>query len=127
MVLSKLFYFYSLGSCSHYDPETGRWVTKDPIGFAGGDTNLYSYSLQDPVNSVDPEGTDKISDKKLLDGAPGTLGGGGAGLGGAKNCPSVVGNRITGYTKHGINSAISRSDGGSMSPKAILRVSSEII
>ncbi len=39
-----------------YDPETGRWVTKDPIGFAGGDTNLYSYSLQDPVNLIDPSG-----------------------------------------------------------------------
>lgn len=31
-------------------------MTKDPIGFAGGDTNLYSYSLQDPVNFVDPSG-----------------------------------------------------------------------
>ncbi len=39
-----------------YDPETGRWVTKDPIGFAGGDTNLYSYSLQDPVNFIDSDG-----------------------------------------------------------------------
>lgn len=45
------------GRLRHYDPETGRWVTKDPIGFAGGDTNLYSYSLQDPVNFVDPKGT----------------------------------------------------------------------
>ena len=24
-----------------YDPETGRWTAKDPIGFSGGDTNRY--------------------------------------------------------------------------------------
>ncbi|MBK9610008.1 RHS repeat-associated core domain-containing protein [Candidatus Amarobacter glycogenicus] len=29
-----------------YDPQTGRWTAKDPIGFAGGDTNLYAYSGQ---------------------------------------------------------------------------------
>jgi RHS repeat-associated protein len=28
-----------------YDPETGRWTTKDPIRFAGGDANLYGYVL----------------------------------------------------------------------------------
>jgi RHS repeat-associated protein len=39
-----------------YDAETGKWTTKDPIGFAGGDTNLYGYVLGDPVNFVDPEG-----------------------------------------------------------------------
>jgi len=30
--------------------------TKDPILFAGGDTNLYGYVLGDPVNGIDPEG-----------------------------------------------------------------------
>ncbi len=39
-----------------YDPETGRWTAKDPIGFAGGDTDLYGYVLNDPVNLIDPEG-----------------------------------------------------------------------
>jgi RHS repeat-associated protein len=39
-----------------YDPETGRWMTRDPIGFAGGDTNLYAYVGGDPVNLVDPTG-----------------------------------------------------------------------
>jgi len=39
-----------------YDPETGRWTAKDPIGFAGGDTDLYGYCLNDPVNAVDPSG-----------------------------------------------------------------------
>jgi RHS repeat-associated protein len=39
-----------------YDADIGRWVAKDPIGFAGGDTNLYAYCLNDPVNCVDLDG-----------------------------------------------------------------------
>jgi RHS repeat-associated protein len=39
-----------------YDAQTGRWTAKDPILFAGGDTNLYGYVLSDPVNWVDPHG-----------------------------------------------------------------------
>jgi RHS repeat-associated protein len=39
-----------------YDPDIGRWTAKDPIFFAGGDTDLYGYVLSDPVNFVDPIG-----------------------------------------------------------------------
>lgn len=39
-----------------YDPLTGRWTTKDPLLFAGGDSNLYAYVLQDPINHIDPTG-----------------------------------------------------------------------
>ncbi|NJD69712.1 MAG: PKD domain-containing protein [candidate division NC10 bacterium] len=39
-----------------YDAGTGRWTAKDPIRFKGGDTNLYGYVLNDPVNFVDPNG-----------------------------------------------------------------------
>jgi len=39
-----------------YDPDTGRWTAKDPIFFAGGDTDLYGYVLNDPINLVDPWG-----------------------------------------------------------------------
>ena len=41
-----------------YDAEIGRWTAKDPIGFGGGDTNLYGYVLNDPVNWVDFAGLD---------------------------------------------------------------------
>jgi RHS repeat-associated protein len=39
-----------------YNPTLGRWTAKDPILFAGGDTNLYGYVLTEPVNSTDPSG-----------------------------------------------------------------------
>lgn len=39
-----------------YDAEVGRWTAKDPLGFAGGDTNLYAYAFGDPVNRLDPSG-----------------------------------------------------------------------
>jgi len=39
-----------------YDPETGRWTSKDPILFDGGDTNLYGYVANDPINGFDPTG-----------------------------------------------------------------------
>ena len=39
-----------------YDPELGRWTAKDPILFDGGQTNLYVYVGNDPVNRVDPSG-----------------------------------------------------------------------
>jgi RHS repeat-associated protein len=39
-----------------YDAETGRWTTKDPIRFQGGDPNLYGYALGDPINLLDTDG-----------------------------------------------------------------------
>jgi len=46
-------YYYRV---RYYDPETGRFISKDPIGFAGGDVNLYNYVLGDPINWGDPTG-----------------------------------------------------------------------
>jgi RHS repeat-associated protein len=39
-----------------YDATTGRWVSRDPLLFAGGGTDFYSYVGNDPVNAVDPTG-----------------------------------------------------------------------
>ncbi|RZB33972.1 MAG: hypothetical protein SRB2_03365 [Desulfobacteraceae bacterium Eth-SRB2] len=39
-----------------YDPDVGRWTAKDPIFFAGGDTDLYGYCLNNPINLIDPLG-----------------------------------------------------------------------
>ncbi len=42
-----------------YDPSTGRWTAKDPIGFGGGDVDLYGYVESDPVNWTDKDGLSK--------------------------------------------------------------------
>jgi RHS repeat-associated protein len=39
-----------------FSPTLGRWVSQDPIGFAGGDANLYRYVHNDPTNRTDPTG-----------------------------------------------------------------------
>jgi RHS repeat-associated protein len=39
-----------------YDPITGRWTAKDPLLFATGETGLYLYVGNDPVNRADPFG-----------------------------------------------------------------------
>jgi RHS repeat-associated protein len=43
-----------------YDPTTGRWTGPDPIGFAGGDADLYRFAGDDPVNNIDPSGLTPI-------------------------------------------------------------------
>ena len=40
----------------YYDPNVGRFISGDPIGFDGGDVNLMTYVGNNPVNGIDPEG-----------------------------------------------------------------------
>ncbi len=39
-----------------YDAEVGRWISEDPIGFAGGDANLYRFGQNNSLRYVDPTG-----------------------------------------------------------------------
>ncbi len=48
----KLYYYRA----RYYDAKVGRFTQKDPIGFMGGDVNLYSYVGQNPVRYIDPLG-----------------------------------------------------------------------
>mgnify|MGYP001598019735 FL=1 len=38
-----------------YDPQTGRFLSRDPMGEPGG-VSLYGYTYNDPVNNIDPYG-----------------------------------------------------------------------
>ena len=70
-----------------YNPETGRWLSKDPIGIAGG-LNQYTFVGNNPVNFIDPLGLKTYMDDIVnvvkngskdgdLINAEGTVGGGG--------------------------------------------------
>jgi RHS repeat-associated protein len=48
-----------------YDPQTGRFLTQDPIGLAGG-VNLYSYAGNNPINFDDPFGLCPFCDVATL-------------------------------------------------------------
>jgi len=41
----------------YYDPQTGRFLSEDPVGFEAG-ANFYAYVLGNPVNWTDPAGLD---------------------------------------------------------------------
>ena len=46
-----------------YNPVTGRWIEKEPLGFGGSD-NFYSYCDDDPINYVDVSGLEKKKKKE---------------------------------------------------------------
>ena len=71
-----------------YDPEVGHWTAKDPIGFAGGDTDLYGYCMNDPVNFADWPGLARWAN--VTRGAFAIVGGGvGIGLGALASASGV--------------------------------------
>jgi RHS repeat-associated protein len=71
-----------------YDPDVGRWTAKDPILFAGGDTDFYGYCLNDPVNCVDPTGLISPAGRRIL--RTGIIGAGvGAALGAYFGTPAL--------------------------------------
>ena len=43
----------------YYDPNSGRFLTRDPISYSGG-VNLYGYTRNNPVNFIDPLGLDVL-------------------------------------------------------------------
>ena len=43
------------------DTTKGRWISRDPIGFDGGDWNRYRFDRNNPVNASDPTGLWDIS------------------------------------------------------------------
>jgi RHS repeat-associated protein len=51
-------YFYR---ARYYDPTLQRFISEDPIGFGGGQANLYAYVGNSPLNMIDPTGREGVS------------------------------------------------------------------
>lgn len=49
-----------------YDPNSGRWISEDPIGFAAGDANLYRYMGNRVTSLTDPSGRNPYVDNSEL-------------------------------------------------------------
>jgi len=58
------FYYYR---ARYYDADAGRFIQKDPIGFNGGDVNLYAYVGNNPINLMDPFGLLSQEAKRIVD------------------------------------------------------------
>ncbi len=61
-----------------YDPNLGRFISEDPIGFGGGDVNLYGYVKNQPLWFRDPRGLqpgeDAMADPNIWRAAASALG-----------------------------------------------------
>ncbi|MCU0293550.1 MAG: hypothetical protein MUF10_16440, partial [Thermoanaerobaculaceae bacterium] len=68
----------------YLDPKVGRFISEDPIGFAGGDPDLYAYVWNRPTAFIDPPGTVAVAGKVAVNVATGAAFGAGGGWLGAK-------------------------------------------
>jgi RHS repeat-associated protein len=107
-----------------YDPDVGRWTAKDPILFAGGDTDLYGYCLSDPVNLIDPEGLlwgsvfSRGAGKGILSGGPGALTGGIIGAFGGATLGTMTGIPGMGFVGGIVGGYVGGKIGGYFDPEA---------
>jgi hypothetical protein len=56
-----------------YSPTLGRWLEHDPLGFFGGDFNLYRYVQNQPTSTVDPSGLAPMNPQLQTPGARPTV------------------------------------------------------
>jgi RHS repeat-associated protein len=70
----------------YYDASNGRFISEDPLGFGAGDTNIYRYVFNSPLNGTDPSGLGVVTaeDRPVtrLERMGGGVGGGGLPSGG---------------------------------------------
>ncbi len=52
-----LYYFRA----RYYSPTLQRFIAQEPIGFAGGGSNLYEYVVNDPTDITDPKGNQLVT------------------------------------------------------------------
>lgn len=83
---SGLYYYRA----RYYSPGQQRFISSDPLGFGGGDTNLYRYVSDSPTNLTDPSG-----EALLVDTAIGCAVGGAIGAFGTWAENSLAGRKTT--------------------------------
>jgi RHS repeat-associated protein len=54
--LTGLYYLHA----RYYSPMLMRFISEDPLGYAGGDMNFHAYGWKSPTNLRDPNGTDPV-------------------------------------------------------------------
>ena len=70
-----------------YDPQLGRFISRDPLGFGGGDLNLYSYVGNNPLNGIDPMG---LTNWSMVGGGVLKAGGGALGFAGLGSASTLT-------------------------------------
>lgn len=120
-----------------YDAKVGRWLSKDPIGFGGGGSNLFGYVEAHPIGRTDPEGLATrpigpddgsdggeltypapplpvpLQDPGLLDPIPVLVSALTVGIpcfinSAANQASRLIAGRLAGFTAHGADQAITR-------------------
>jgi RHS repeat-associated protein len=61
-VETGLYYFRA----RYYDAQLGRFISEDPIRFSAGDTNLYRYVGNQPLDFVDPSGLTAATEESVM-------------------------------------------------------------
>ncbi len=61
VMIAALVLIISCEAHAFNDPVTGRWITRDPIGYADG-LNLYEYLFSNSSNWLDPTGYSALTD-----------------------------------------------------------------
>ena len=104
-----------------YDANTGRFINEDPSGFAGGDTNLFRYVGNDPLDRIDPSG---LTAKWAGYGGKGSVPAAGWGAYGLlASGASSPANTFTGKSDRGVpfgEFLVTRSSSGAITPQSSL-------
>jgi RHS repeat-associated protein len=98
---AKLYYY----KARVYDPVYGRFLQTDPIG-SKDDLNLYGYTKGDPVNYIDPAGTDTLAVYRPI-------------IPGIDHQAKYVGNDKTGWTYISKDGARESNNGGFSGPSEV--------
>ncbi|MCJ9430029.1 RHS repeat-associated core domain-containing protein [Kordiimonas marina] len=108
---SGLYYYRN----RYYQPELGRFMSRDPIGYGDG-LNMYAYVHNDPVNNVDPLGLATVKCEE-----PDQWGGWYEVIcspdGGGDSAPNGYGAQVTGHGDYGSASNNQHTGSGSGSNK----------